>query len=88
MATIKEYLLSGLRPSIAIREVAKSRGELSSKELIMLLDEELNGIPPTVANAIANWNRKSGSMQKCAGLNDLQFDDAVWGDLNAAIARL
>jgi hypothetical protein len=87
MKTIKENLLAGMSPSEAIRQVLQSQGDLSSKELIRLLDDELSGVPLTVVHAVANWNRGRNPAQQSSGLNDAQFNDAVWSELKAALLK-
>jgi hypothetical protein len=80
-------LLAGLPPSEAIREALQSQGDLSSKELIRLLDDELGGVPLTVAHAVANWNRGRNPARQSAGLNDAQFNDAVWDELKVVLLK-
>ena len=87
MATIKENLLSGMPPSEAIRQALQSQGDISSKDLIRLLDDELGGVPLTVVHAVANWNRGRNPAQQVAGLNDAQFNDVVWHELKAALVK-
>lgn len=49
MSTLRELLTSGVPPSAAFRQVY---GDLGSKELILRIDQDLDGIPTAVLPAI------------------------------------
>lgn len=74
MSTLKELLISGVPPSAALRQVY---GDLGSKEIVLRIDQDLDGIPTAVLHAIANWNRNQVVGREHMGLTDAQFDGAV-----------
>ena len=74
MSTLKGLLIAGVPPSAAIRKVY---ADVGSKELVLRIDQDLDGIPAAVLHAIANWNRNPVVGREHMGLNDAQFDNAV-----------
>lgn len=87
MKTLKEKLLSGLKPSEALRELLEQRRGLSNTDLIKLIDDEFDGIPPPVIHAIANWNKGKNPDRKGWGLSDEQFDEVVVSALSPLLHR-
>jgi hypothetical protein len=74
MISLRECLRAGAKPSAAFRELY---GNIGSSDLILRVDQDLDGIPTTVLHAIANWNRGRIAGREHMGLNDDQFDEAV-----------
>lgn len=85
MKTLKDKLISGMKPSEIFRELLEQHGGLSSTDLIKMIDDEFEGIPAPVIHAIANWNKGENPDRKGWGLNDEQFDEVVTSALNSLL---